>query len=212
MGAWGEKAFENDAALDWLGSLDDEGIDAVRGVLSHVAEAEREEYLDVDDGAAAIAAAEVVAASRHGSDRLTKKAKAWLTAHAPEIADDDLALARRAVERVLVGGSELRDLWNEAGPDNGWRAQVDALLVMLGGDPQAIAEEEESALDDDDDLGDDDLGDEHPKQALLTFLFARGLVPDARQRARIEAGTEAEVTRWLGRALTVKSVAELFEG
>jgi len=76
--------------------------------------------------------------------------------------------------------------------------------------PRVICEDGHAVgIDDDEELGDDALDDEHPKQALLTFLFARGLVPDATQRARIEAGTEAEVTRWLGRALTVKSVAEL---
>jgi len=104
MGAWGEKAFENDAALDWVATLDDEGLSAIHAILSHVADADDSEYLDVDDGAAAIAAAEVVAAARHGHDRLNEEAKAWLSASASEVGDDEITLARRAVERVLTVG------------------------------------------------------------------------------------------------------------
>lgn len=134
MGAWGEKAFQNDSALDWLAELEVEGVTALRGTLSRVADTADGEYLDVDDGSAAVAAAEIVAAALgHGRDRVTKKVIAWLDANQTAVGAEDLVLARRAVERVLSGESELRALWDESGSDSAWHVDVRVLLVRLGG-------------------------------------------------------------------------------
>lgn len=202
MGAWGEKAFQNDSALDWLAELESDGLAAIHAILSRVADSDETEYLDVDEGSAAIAAAEIVAATRHGRRRLNDEAAEWLAANASAIGDDDVVLARRAVERVLGGGSELRALWDENGADTEWHADVRALLVMLGGDPKSAFSPRRA-----------ESVDENSKQALLAFMAARGLEPDARQQARIEATTDpAELRRWLGRVLTAKSVAEVLDG
>ena len=48
-------------------------------------------------------------------------------------------------------------------------------------------------------------------QSLLTILAARGLPVDAQARSKIEACQESAVLqRWIGRAMTVASTAELF--
>lgn len=59
MGAWDSGPFDNDGALDFLG----EGAsrESVANVLRRCADAEPGEYLDVDDGQMAVAAAELVA-------------------------------------------------------------------------------------------------------------------------------------------------------
>lgn len=130
MGAWGERPFQNDSALDWLGELDE--VEDLRATLASVAEAD--DYVEVDDGSAAIAAAEIVAAARDGKlDRLTGDARAWLSRHAKQFADSDRALAVRAVERVLGPDSELADLWDEGGTDNEWRRDVAGLVARLAG-------------------------------------------------------------------------------
>ena len=197
MGAWGEKAFENDSALDWLNDLESEGVDALRDLLERVADTDEADYLDFDDGAPAVAAAEIVAAARgRGRDRLTKPVIAWLDANADDLVEEDLMLAARAVERVVAGNSELRELWEDGGADSPWHADVRTLLTRLGstariGAPQRAFEK----------------ASETEKQALLTFLYARGLEPTEEQLARIAASENAaEVRGWLGRALLAASV------
>ena len=212
MGAWGEKTYENDSALDWLGELEAEGVAFLRGTLSRVADTDQEDYLDVDDGTSAIAAAEIVAAALgHGRDRLTETATAWLDANQGTVVPEDLTLANRAVERVLTGGSELRALWDENGEDNGWHADVRVLLERLAGGTGAVtsiapaanhAKPSQRAP----------VG-ERDKQVLVTFLRARGLEPTARQMERISASQDAEeIRRWLARAVDAPSVAALLDG
>jgi len=204
MGAWGEKAFENDSALDWLNDLEAEGVDALRHILESVAETDEQDYLDVDDGAAAIAAAEIVAAARgRGRDRLTKPAIAWLDANAGELGEDDLIVAAGAVERVVAGNSELRELWEEGGSDSPWHADVRTLLKRLGSTARIGALRPAIAFE---------KAEETEKQALLTFLQARGLEPTEEQLTRIAASENAaEVRRWLSRALLESSVDAVLE-
>jgi len=133
MGAWGEKAFENDSALDWIAELESAGVDLLRDALLCVAETDNDDFVDVDDGSAVIAAAEIVAAALgRGRDRLTSAARAWLDQNPEAIVLNDLELARRAVERVLGSGSELRELWDETGADNPWLDDVGVLVGRLG--------------------------------------------------------------------------------
>ena len=202
MGAWGEKAFENDSALDWFNDLEAEGVEALRHLLESVAETDEADYLDIDDGAAAIAAAEIVAAARgRGRDRVTKPVIAWLDANADQLVEEDIVLAAGAIERVVAGNSELRELWEEGDVDSPWHADVRTLLTRLGstariGAPKRAFEKAE----------------ETEKQALLAFLRARGLELTEAQLARIGASeSAAEVRRWLARALFAPSVAAVLE-
>jgi hypothetical protein len=131
MGAWGEGVLENDAALDWLGDLEDQPqLETVTIALSVAADGDH--YLDADEGSAALVAAEIVAARlgrpvEEPDGRLAALAQRW-----PELADH-AALATRAVERVGDGErSELADLWAEAENDE-WPRVVADLRMRLGG-------------------------------------------------------------------------------
>jgi hypothetical protein len=203
MGVWGEGTFQNDAALDWLSEVESRGVEAVRDALRRAVRTPDDGYLDVDDGASAIAAAELVAAaSGRGKGHLPARALGWLDQVAWVVGADDLALARRAVDRVVAHNSELAALWAEHGPESGWHQQVRALLGKLPEGPMAAVAEEER--------------DEDPhlqsKQALVTFLGMRGLQPTDEQMARIEACRDgAEVGRWLGRAVDAASVAAVLD-
>ena len=209
MGAWGEKAFENDSALDWLAEFERQGVSRLRSTLLAVAEAEEGEYLDMDDGAGGIAAAEIVAAALgRGRDRVPKRVVAWLDANAGAIHSEDLALARHAVERVVAPNSELRGLWDGNGADTTWDDAMRVLLTRLGGDPAAAlkrAEKERgkprraSAKE-----------DERSKTVVLTFLRARGLEPSEAEKARIQASNDAEeIATWLARVVDAVSVADM---
>ncbi|MBA3531067.1 MAG: DUF4259 domain-containing protein [Ardenticatenales bacterium] len=58
MGAWGPGGFDNDDALDWIDDLcEADTLDVLRDTLTAVAE--KEDYIQVDEGSEAVAAAEV---------------------------------------------------------------------------------------------------------------------------------------------------------
>lgn len=208
MGAWGEEAFQNDSALDWLAELEVGGLALLRETLSRVAAANSDDYLDVDDGTSAIAAAEIVAAALgRQRDRVTQDISAWLDAHESSFVDEDQVLAKRAVLRVLAAGSELRELWEEDGVDSAWHADVRVLLDRLGED-RIAAESTATGTATEGTPG--VVAFEHEKQALVTFLRARGLEPTAQQLARIYASHDAaEVRRWLAQVVDTPSVAEM---
>ncbi|MEA2751624.1 MAG: hypothetical protein QOI41_5767 [Myxococcales bacterium] len=131
MGAWGPGSFENDSALDWFGDLEDGGVELLRETLEHAADADDDEYLEVDEASAALAAAEIVAAARgKGDERLDDDAVEWTAGSRRDITDADLALARRAVVRVIAK-SEVQELWDEGGTNNEWRPVVGELLRRL---------------------------------------------------------------------------------
>jgi hypothetical protein len=131
MGAWGHRSFENDSALDWFGDLDDEGASPVQEILDAVGGAGDDDYVEVDDASAALAAAELVAAALgKGDDRLDEDAAAWLAGHRDAVRAIGADRARRAVERVFAN-SELRELWGENGDDTDWHVDVRALIARL---------------------------------------------------------------------------------
>lgn len=61
MGTWGSSVFENDAAEDWMGELLEEGRSPL---IDQALRAVERGSTEADDCAAALAAAEVVAAAR----------------------------------------------------------------------------------------------------------------------------------------------------
>lgn len=135
MGAWGHRAFENDCALDWFGELAEGEAAMVGEALDDVIDAGADDYLDVDEAAAALVAAELVAAALgHGEDRLRKDAARWLAANRDAVRKIGARRARQAVERVYAS-SELRALWDESGADSAWHGDVRALLQRLADAP-----------------------------------------------------------------------------
>jgi hypothetical protein len=211
MGAWGEKAFQNDSALDWVAELTAGGVATLRASLSSVATTDEDDSVDVDDGAAAIAAAEIVAAALgHGRDRVTTEIGTWLDSHSRSLVAQDATLAKRAVERVLGAGSELRSLWDEGDSENAWRADVNVLLTRLA--RAAGAAESTSTMANPPGTERPRAVGERDKQVLVTFLQARGLEPTAQQMWRIRTSRDlAEIRRWLARAVHAPSVAALLD-
>lgn len=134
MGASGVAWNENDGALDWLHEYEEHGLTAITRAFDQAIDADQDDSLEVDEGAAVIAAAHYVAAARDGDHTL-------LEHHPPVSADlanhPDLeelsARATAALARVLdEDASEIFQIWNENdGLFARWIATVDALLARL---------------------------------------------------------------------------------
>ncbi len=114
MGAWGTGIYDNDDAADWAHGLSTGGLALVRSSLQAV---HAEPYLEAQEGAAALAAADVIARLKSGGGEQSPYAEDvmnWVDQHE----DDDawmalLPAARDAVRVVQSESSELRELWAE---------------------------------------------------------------------------------------------------
>ncbi|MEU8239615.1 DUF4259 domain-containing protein [Actinoplanes missouriensis] len=120
MGTWDFGPFDNDSAADWCGDLQDtepsRRVALIRETLNEVLH--EGEYLDSDEGAAAVAAAAVIASQLPGGSPLTSAyAPDFLTGGGSlEIPTDLPGLALRALDRVAGDDSEWRDLWEDSLP------------------------------------------------------------------------------------------------
>jgi len=132
MGSWGHDPFSNDGAADFLAEAAETSPGrAVNAALRTLAKAKPEDYVEVDDGSAALAAAALVALAfgrgAPGGD-----------------SDDALEIARRlkpsepvrllaldAIDRLLAPNSELAELWSEGISDGAFRTSVLELRARL---------------------------------------------------------------------------------
>lgn len=129
MGTWSHEPFGNDAANDWAYDLEaSKDFSLVAAALKRAAD--REDCLDADEAAEAVAAAEVLAkALGRGtqSDAYTEKVDAWLASIPGKPSPELSVLAQRALAKVLGPDSELRELWEESDEFDLWEASVVAL-------------------------------------------------------------------------------------
>jgi Domain of unknown function (DUF4259) len=135
-GSWGEGSFENDAARDWAqdcaqGDLRGSGAEVVEAALQS---ALNSEFIEVDDGAVAVAAAEVIAAARgKPAADLPAELSAWLEQQSKPAIAALASKAREALERVRDPKvSELQQLWAENSKSR-WPARVREVESRLGG-------------------------------------------------------------------------------
>ncbi|MBA3658437.1 MAG: DUF4259 domain-containing protein [Gemmatimonadales bacterium] len=132
MGTWGGGSFENDDARDWLTRLlASDDLAVVAAALE--AATESGGYLMAPEASEAVAAAEIVAAllGRPASS-LPDAISAWVAAR--QVSDAaPLALAATRALDVVENGSELRDLWQEAGGPSleSWRRAIYDLRSRL---------------------------------------------------------------------------------
>jgi hypothetical protein len=127
MGAWGAGYFENDDAQDWLGELEESGLDAIQSALL-VAD---EEEIDAVDGARAVAAAVVVLAMAGSTVKdMPEELEAWLEEHAKR---PDAALMERAQNAMhaVYEESELRDVWEDTDDFDHWAKLMRQLIKRL---------------------------------------------------------------------------------
>lgn len=131
-GAWESGSFDNDDALDWAGQcIRTTGIALISTTLNG---ALTEGYLEAPDCSAAIAAAEVVAASKgKAAKSLPKELSAWLERQQKAELAKLAPLAAKAVSRILNGPkSELLELWLENKKDFPiWKRNMQDLIARV---------------------------------------------------------------------------------
>lgn len=140
MGTWGIGPFANDDAADLLGSLDDaEPTVAVALLRDALTAADNDNYLQVDVGQAAVAAAAIVAAQRPGGPRLDPSTVPASLAEGSglDLPDELDRLALVALDRVVGERCEVRDLWQEGGRLQEFHATLEPLRVALASDRHA---------------------------------------------------------------------------
>lgn len=122
MGAWGTGPFENDSALDWLAEVED--VEPDQALLDAFEAVEGIDYVEVDEGAIAVAAATILRAAmrREPIDRPEEAARMSV---AIEPTSELRRLAVVALDAVLGDRSELAELWAETGGE--WRRETEAL-------------------------------------------------------------------------------------
>ncbi len=131
MGAWGTGTFDNDDAADWAYELDD-ALDLSPARQALAATMDSDGYLEIPEGACAVAAAAVVAATFDGDLKgLPEEVGEWVDDHPGLASRGDARLAVDALERVLSEDSELRDLWDDAPEGAEWAKGLEKLCHRL---------------------------------------------------------------------------------
>jgi hypothetical protein len=127
-GAWGDGAFDNDAAQDWLAECARSTDPAF--VNQTLDMAQMASFIDADDGAAAVAAAELIAGAI-GAAASTTRMVACLSGRRTEELHALAARARLALDRVADRNvSELAQQWEEE-RSNRWRSNLARLGLRL---------------------------------------------------------------------------------
>lgn len=119
MGTWSYKPFGNDTAKDWIWSLANSSSD--ESVTLAINDAlDTGDVLDATTSEKAVAAASTIAAATLDPVRgVPKDVAGWIRTSGYVPTKNRIRDATRVLDLIL-GESELRDLWDEAGSSKGW--------------------------------------------------------------------------------------------
>jgi hypothetical protein len=131
MGTWGTGLFENDWALDWAGEL--AAADDADFPASTLRPFDDGGSLDGPECAAALAAAETIAASAgQRAAGLPDAVEMWIERARTRVGAEDVQLALRVVGMILEQNSELRDQQDETGANLAeWLTPIEDLQRRL---------------------------------------------------------------------------------
>lgn len=132
MSTWGTGSFENDSAADFLVEVTEDGMVALEEAFEVILDPDLD-YVEVEEGSRAVAAAEIVAAGVTGDTARVTDAglRTWVSEQAPEDFQALQDLAVRALDRVLGDDSELQDLWSDSDELESWAGEVRRILHAL---------------------------------------------------------------------------------
>ncbi len=127
---WDVRSFGNDQANDWLkGLVGSISTDPIKKALLAVLRTDT--FIDAQDAERAIAAAEIVAASRgKSSEDIPMEASMWLRAQKFVAQKEMLELSILVVSKIAKK-SELRELWDGTDVASDWRKAVFELRERL---------------------------------------------------------------------------------
>jgi len=130
MGAWSDGPFDNDDVADWIDELAETPPDEWPGMLRDALTAAVDEdgCLEAPEGAVAVSAAAIVAATLPGGPPLGDDVELSGEDVAELRLDRDvIVLARRALRRVAGENSELLELWEESDDVDALREQIEPI-------------------------------------------------------------------------------------
>jgi hypothetical protein len=131
VGAWGTGPFDNDDAADWAYELD-EAIDLSPVLQALAGATDGDGYLERPEGATALAAAAVLAATFDGDLRgLPEAVGEWVDGQPGMSTKGDARLALDALVRVMSEDSELRELWEDSPDGREWAHGIELLRDRL---------------------------------------------------------------------------------
>lgn len=129
MSAWAHGPFDNDDGLDFIDDLAEApSWRTVVQALDYVTK--QAGYLEAPEGAIAVAAAAIVAASV-GEILILPDNHRELKAALGAPPEGTASLARKALARVVAPASELDELWQEGDDHDAWLTQIAALQSTL---------------------------------------------------------------------------------
>ena len=132
MNTWGTGSFENESATEFIKEVLEDGPVALEEAFEVTLDPDVAE-VEAEEGARALAAAEIVLAQLSGESEVVTdpNLRAWLD----ELGEDDLSelreLALESLDRVLAAGSELPEMWQDRPDAAEWRTNVKQLRAGL---------------------------------------------------------------------------------
>jgi hypothetical protein len=132
MGTWGTGWFDNDAAADFVGDVEDAKPSARPGLIAARLQAVAEQggYIEGPEADEGLAAAALVAAASGAGSGVAKKVKVARTLPAPDAVT--LTLAESVVTRLSSPtDNEWLELWSEAGEGEAALVRLSALQLAL---------------------------------------------------------------------------------
>lgn len=132
MNLWGTGPFDNDSAKAFVDEVEQDGEYALAEAFDVVLDPDMD-FIELEEGCRALAAAEVLRAVLSGdTSRLVDAGlRAWVAqADAGALAPLRTS-ARSALTRVLSEHSDLAGAWAEAEDEQAWRGETEALRAAL---------------------------------------------------------------------------------
>jgi hypothetical protein len=137
MGTWGTGYFEDDAALDFMGDIE-ESTEPKRLLIKTFDTAIKSNYLESDEGTAVIVAAAYVDSQVNGtkftsgSDAEPLEIDTFPNRNPDQNFSDLKDKAVAALTKVLGDNSEINELWNENDEEYPvWRQSIQQLIGRL---------------------------------------------------------------------------------
>jgi tetratricopeptide (TPR) repeat protein len=132
MGDWDVGAFDNDTAKEWLIELmSGESTSAILRAIVNVAKLPAADYLQAPECEVAIAACEIMVASRgKPSSQLPADAANWLAQRKFVAGKEVVAMALKALRRIEEN-SELKEVWGDTDSAGDWKRSISDLKRRL---------------------------------------------------------------------------------
>jgi hypothetical protein len=133
MGAWGFTNFDNDTAQDFVGEVEEEGIDRIISAIDVIKTTAEDANLDMDLCTKALAAMEYIATAKDRmAEDFPEDAEDWVHANKAQV----LAIpgivpkCQQAIDRIK-NNSELKETWAKTPDFEKWKAVLDELNIRI---------------------------------------------------------------------------------